>query len=93
MARSTDRMSAALLVAAVILLAGSFAGFGFGATGRDLRGLNQATPLLLQSAAATPRDSASPCVNGDHRKEVRPALSAEPAPAPAPSTRIRPISI
>lgn len=91
MARSTDRTSAALLVATVVLLAGSFAGFSFGATGRDLRNASQATPLLLQSAAATPRDSATPCADPEHRNDVRPALSAQPAPAPLPP-RPRPIS-
>lgn len=95
MPRSNDKTGAALLVAAVVLLAGSFAGFSFGTTGRDLRSANQATPLLLQSAATVTQ--AEPCTESGSRN-TRPVFSAERAPAPpAPRAtpappRARPIS-
>jgi len=80
MARSTDRTSAALLVATVVLVAGSFAGFSFGATGADLRNVNPATPLLLQSASVASKDV--PCLQVDHRHRSAPTTPADPAPAP-----------
>ncbi len=90
MARSTDRTSAALLVAAVVLVAGSFAGFSFGATGGDLRNVNTATPLLLQSTSVATKEDV-PCIKPEHLHTTpSPAAQSAPAPVTRPGAQVRP---
>lgn len=83
MARSTDRNGAAVLVAAVVLLAGSFAGFTAGARDYDMRRATVAPPLLLQSAAIG-RAPPAPCHEPGYVPDAQPARSNRPRPLPAP---------
>ncbi len=99
MANSTDRTGAAVLVAAVVLLAGSLAGFSAGARDYDMRRTTVAPPLLLQSAAIA-RTLPTPCDEPAHAPAAQPALSTRPQPlpappplpAPTPRPRVRPIN-
>lgn len=55
MGKTRDQTRAALLVLAVVLTAGMFAGFAFGATAHDIR--RQSAPLLLQSSSVVRTDT------------------------------------
>lgn len=54
MGRTRDQAKAAMLVLAVVLTAGMFAGFAFGTTAHDVR--RQTAPLLLQSSSVVRTD-------------------------------------
>jgi len=74
----------------VVLVAGSFAGFSFGATGGDLRNVNTATPLLLQSTSVATKEDV-PCIKPEHLHATpTPAAQSAPAPVTRPGAQVRP---
>lgn len=59
-----------MLVLVVILTAGMFAGFAFGATAHDIR--RQTAPLLLQSSTVVTRDTQE-CEGSGAARQIRAA--------------------